>query len=128
MRSQDHVWNLGHEIRLHHRTTTRCQCKFITSLSPPANSATSSFTSISSLSCETSLAYSPYNRKQLRIYNQRNYQLAPHITLYHSICSEYKCYTANVCNKRNPSKETIVTSFSRMGALNDVKGLSNTVT
>ena len=29
--------------------------------------------------------------------------LALHITLYHSIRSKYKCYTANVCNKRNPS-------------------------
>ena len=30
-------------------------------------------------------------------------KLALHITLYLSICSKYKCYTANLCNKRNPS-------------------------
>ena len=30
-------------------------------------------------------------------------KLALHISIYHSICSKYKCYTANVCNKRNPS-------------------------
>ena len=29
--------------------------------------------------------------------------LALNITLYHSICPKYNCYTANVCNKRNPS-------------------------
>ena len=29
--------------------------------------------------------------------------LAIPITLYHLICSKYKCYTANVCNKRNSS-------------------------
>ena len=32
-------------------------------------------------------------------------KLALHITLYHAICSKYKCYTANVCNKRNPSSK-----------------------
>ena len=30
-------------------------------------------------------------------------KLALHITFYHSLCSKYMCYTANVCNKRNPS-------------------------
>ena len=28
-------------------------------------------------------------------------KLALHITLYHSLCSKHKCYTANVCSKRN---------------------------
>ena len=42
---------------------THGQYNLITSWNPPANSATSSFTSVSSLSCETSLTYSSYNRK-----------------------------------------------------------------
>ena len=35
-------------------------------------------------------------------------KLALYITLYHSICPKYKCYMANVCNKRNPSLYLII--------------------
>ena len=35
------------------------------------------------------------------------FHISLHIILYHSICSKYKCYTAKVCNKRNPSLVTI---------------------